>query len=1608
MQKSVLKSFLKCEVRTKKHFFGTGKKNRRKAFSMQTYRFKTIRKAAVSLLALVVALMTMLSVLLADLNRVSAETQTGINFTVDYQSLDEQREAGRELAAEVAGEGMVLLKNSNNTLPLASSIRNISVFGKRGQDPAYNGSGSGGNSGITPVSLYDALGNAGFNINPVLANMYENTRSTGNIKTGSSGQSSETIEVPVTAENYTSAVTASYNSYNDAAIIVIGRGGGEGGDLKRANVDGHTDVTEHSLELNDAEKDLLEHVKANGFDTIIYLVNTAAAFELAVLEDDPAVDAILWIGMPGGNGMTAAAQILTGALNPSGRLPAIYPANFKQDPTWFNVGNNNQIYGADNGGTAEAYGDGYAGMPYMQMLGTPGYKDPVVNAEGESYFWTLNYEEGIYMGYRWYETAATIDGYYIGSNAALPSGAELPYGITNVMPAGETDSYYNRYNGVVYPFGYGMSYTSFAWEVGSPSVTALEADTEVSIPVTVTNTGRVAGKEVVQVYSNPPYTAGEIEKATANLITFAKTDDLEPGESETLTLTFNARDLASFDYNDANNNDFEGYELEAGNYVISLSANSHEANGTVTLTVANDIRYDGSTDALNYNEGYGETSEAIFSQDDKYNTNLEHWLQDPDAAPAYISRADWKLPVGPADEDARTFVNEAFDIQLENMYNTYESGGFDQTTDPYYVEEVPDGWTQAVDTTGRVNGKTAIQLSEMAGVPFDDEKWTEFMNQLTYDEMVNLLSNSSYSTPALDAVGKPRTTDADGPTQLGSGSTSWPSEPVQAATFNTGLGYAVGRMVGNESILTGRTGWYGPGMNTNRSPFGGRNFEYFSQDGVHAGIYGAAVVQGATDMGVLVYAKHMVLNDQESYRYSNGGTSPWVNEQAFREIYMRPWEYAIKHGNLNAAMSSYSKVGLVHATGNYMLNHVMLMDEWGFDGIIVTDMYGSNATNRWSHGTAGDLAVRNGVTPLGSYQGSKRISGRWNAQGGYVEVPSSRVAQDWQLSTRDNGGTTINNNAGYSATIVDSETYIESASQWYWVRNTAQRMLYTVGNSNAMDNLNELNIVFDANYEGGEDVIVRVMKGESFTTPAEPVRPGYTFVGWANDQAGTTVASINNTPEENVTYYAMWVPGEGALTVTFNQNYYGAPEAAVQITPYGNPVAAPATPVRSGYTFGGWYTDVACTDGNEADLSLPIYQSYNLYAKWTRNQVTVTFNLNGGNGENIVRTLNQNDVLTFPSVPERDGYDFGGWAVVTGGWSPSTTYVVPGAPVTEDTTYTAQWVAAADTNNTATFDLNYDGAPAAFDIAVAQGSGVPVPASPAREGYTFTGWFPNANGSGTELDEDAQITADTTFYAGWEIESYTVTVNNNYEGSASSTIEAEYGIVFSDLEIETPVRAGHTFLGWYLDAECRIVANLENAVTADTILYAKWGVNSYDITFDYNYDGMDDLVVSGEFGSAIARPEDPVRYGYLFDGWFTAPDGSDAVNFDTATVGGDVTYYAHWLLNGSNVTFVYNDGASQDVTRFVENGEVIEFPQPARAGYTFGGWYLDAALTQAADVNAPVAGNVTYYASWIDNGSGTQEEPEDGGCGSVLFGGAAFVGAACLVAGVALIRRKKA
>lgn len=782
----------------------------------------------------------------------------------------------QEVNLKLAEEGFVLLKNENAALPMNKGAR-ISVFSKNSVNLSYGGSGSGGFDTSNNKNLYESLNDAGFVTNPTLKRFYESSQS-GPVRTANSSdldngdnQKIATAETP--QSKYTDAVKNSYADYSDAALVVITRIGGEGFDLPRYQGDSEGAVSpdSHYLELDQNEIDLLTAVTDGTFKRVVVVFNTPSSFEATFLKDSAyaafadKIDAAVWIGFTGSNGITALGEILNGDVNPSGRLVDTWAADFTMNPSFAN-------------------------------FGTGCLPDTTDKYDGGMYY-SVDYEEGIYVGYRYYETRGETDG----------------------------EDWYNA--NVVYPFGYGLSYTTFNWTVGDASASEIELGTTITVPVTVKNTGSVAGKEVVQLYASAPYTLGGIEKAHKVLVGFAKTKLLQPGESETVTVSFDPYSAASYDYRDANSNGFSGYELEAGEYTLYVSRNAHESEKAIALKLAADVQIgtDPTTD-----------SEVVNRYTDSENFLDSDWQLD-----AMLSRADWE-GTWPTPQTAQQHAgtNRLYEeIRSEEHNNPTD---FDSEEYPWFGEE-PTLTLRDLLPSAEAEGYEPV-------VSYDDERWEELMMGCDEEEMIALINNGAYHTLAMESVGLPATIHGDGPSgftcfmskEQVNGTCQYVSEPVMASTWNINLMNELGEAIGEEGTIgdkaTGQpySSIYAPGVNIHRSPFGGRCSEYFSEDPFISGMMGAAEVQGIQSRGVLPTVKHFVANEQETHR-SIGGDLSWLSEQALREIYLKPFEYTVKLGETRGIMTSFNRIGTRWTGGDYRLLTEILRNEWGFNGLVICD-----------------------------------------------------------------------------------------------------------------------------------------------------------------------------------------------------------------------------------------------------------------------------------------------------------------------------------------------------------------------------------------------------------------------------------------------------------------------------------------------------------------------------------------------------------------------------------------------------------------------------------------------------------------------------------------------
>ena len=816
---------------------------------------------------------------------VSGPMFTMINLAMGGGSITEDSMAeAYEVNTELVSEGVTLLEN-DGTLPIASGS-NLNVFGWASTAPVYGGVGSGAlNDQYAVTDLITGLKNAGINVNEDLVNFYESYQA----ERPAVGMWAQDWTLPEPNVNaYSAELLDGAKAFSDTALVVISRPGGENADmpidmaavvdgswLERDAVTGNTyfngvyddtlnegndwDEGDHYLELSNREEEMLAMVCDN-FDKVVVLINTNNAMELGFLETYD-IDAAIYTPCPGQNGFDAVGQVIAGAVNPSGKTVDTWLYDLFSAPNMNNFGQ----FTYDN-------------MDEYTVVSTKFGSDE----QGTAIPSFVNYMEGIYVGYKFYETAA--------------AEGLIDYDST-----------------VVYPFGYGLSYTTFEQKMGDIT----SENGVVSFDVTVTNTGSVAGKTTVEVYYNPPYENGGIEKATANLVAFDKTGVLEPGASETLTISFNEEDMASWDTYGA-----AAYVLEAGDYVISINSDSHTILDSRTYTVASDVVYsDGrSTDA----------------------TAPENLFSDVEGDVIYLSRAD-----GFANYEEATAAPASYSMNEEDKATFINNSNYD-----------PNNYNNADDVMPTMGADNGLALVDMRGVDYDDAQWDTFLDQMTMADMAELIAMGGYQTAPISSIGKVQTYDCDGPASInnnftGQGSIGFAGTVLMASTWNTDTVYKFGSSIGRMADDLDVSGWYAPAMNIHRSAFSGRNFEYYSEDGVLSGKLAAQAVQGAESHGVYSYIKHYALNDQETNR--NSMICTWANEQSIREIYLKPFELAVKEGGADAVMSSFNYIGTEWAGASDELCNTILRDEWGFQGMVLTDYFGV-----YGYMNA-DQAIRNGT-----------------------------------------------------------------------------------------------------------------------------------------------------------------------------------------------------------------------------------------------------------------------------------------------------------------------------------------------------------------------------------------------------------------------------------------------------------------------------------------------------------------------------------------------------------------------------------------------------------------------------------------------------------------------
>lgn len=907
-------------------------------------KMSKFHKSAQRFCALASSATLMLSIAAAP--AMAAEATVG-KYTSDFSSLQAVVDAEAELNKQIGAEGFVLLKNEGQNLPFSGAVKNISVFGKNSVNPVYSGSGSSGGTSGNTISIIDSLTASGFCINPTLTEFYLDTEASG-AERPSMGFASynyhsyfPTAETPLSC--YTASVKASYSDYGDAAVVVLSRTGGEGTDLPRssyvsAEYEGEvppadaarayptfeeaedpnyqyyggqgreSDPSEHYLELDDNEEALIAEVCAN-FDKVVVLINSSNVMEIGELVDNEKVQSIIWAPGAGQNGFDAIGKILTGEVNPSGRTTDTFIADFTADPAYQNFSNNNIGY----------YADGTAGNQYLTEDGQL-YENNFADFLGVE---MVEYEEGIYLGYKYYETRGFTDG----------------------------EEWYQ--NAVTYPFGYGLSYTDFVWEVGELKMDTetLTEKTTLSVDVTVTNVGIYAGKEVVELYFSAPYTSGATEKSHVVLGAFEKTELLRPTESQTVTLSFSGFDMASFDAYDKDGDGHIGYELDAGTYTIYIGKNAHHAwtEGTALTVTAEEQNID--IDPVT-----GADINALFQT--STNEMEGHTL----------SRADWEgtFPTTPTQDDliksdewlanfsmplvdGATADNAVIDTWYDEANPNYDGGAA-----PWYSETAPA--FRSEDEAYSAENPAPIQLTDMTGVALSDSKWDTFVSQLTINQTYELMEATQFQHNAVEALGAPVAGHSDGPVGLtgawvGGGESllkpfaadhkfSFATETLVGCTWNKDIARRQGELIGDYGLWVNIVGWYGPGLNIHRTPFSGRNFEYYSEDATLSASMAAEVIGGARSKGMIVFMKHFALNDQENNRDTDG-IATWADEQTMRENYFKVFEWAVKFGDGNGAMSSFNRIGFEWAGANYALLTELLREEWGMEGVVITDAHSS-------------------------------------------------------------------------------------------------------------------------------------------------------------------------------------------------------------------------------------------------------------------------------------------------------------------------------------------------------------------------------------------------------------------------------------------------------------------------------------------------------------------------------------------------------------------------------------------------------------------------------------------------------------------------------------------
>ncbi len=825
------------------------------------------------------------------------------------EEIQEARQAGKALAQEAQAAGTVLLRNENQTLPLDAGVKKVNVFGWAATQWLGGGSGSGGVNAVH-TDLLQALEEYGIACNPGLIDFYrdfQGAREYTSTLNSFPEQSCRLYEPKM--EHYPTELLKNAGAFSDTALVVIGRLSGESNDCtqvqyKRNEKGGEilTDDSRTYLDLSREEVALLEYVGQH-FDKVIVLINSGNVMALGPVETIPGIDACLMVGMTGMDGAAAIPRMLWGDLEPSGRTADTWAYDFASAASYANSGA--QSVGAYTGAQglypADGTNNGNLGVPYPYTQVS--YAD---------------YAEGIYIGYKWYETA-DAEGFWDGVSNEYGTG----------------------YEGVVqYPFGFGLSYTEFSWELVSAD---RGPGDDVKVRLRVTNTGSRPGRDVVQLYGTAPYIPGGIEKSAVELVAFGKTGLLAPGESQELILECSIRDLASYDFNDANGNGFAGYELDAGEYILSIRRDAHTVVDTVNLSVTQGVQYplDGHTGSPVSNKFTGGDAVDGVSLDGSDSGQNITWL----------TRADFEGTFPRENVDSRPMAEK---LRALNLYTAEMAR---QWIDPQAA-----GITTGAENGLKIEEEGVItDLGKALGKNFDDPRWETLLDQLTKEEMLELNLHGYSKMSAIPSIGKEHSKDADGPAQIGgfnggaNSGTGFPSASTLAQSWDVSLAREVGRTVGHQAALLGYSGWYAPAVNLHRSPFNGRNYEYYSEDAFLSGHICGSTVAGSLEAGTFCYVKHLVCNDQESGIYRDG-IYLWMTEQNLRQTYLEPFRIIVEEYGATGLMTAYNRIGAVWAGGSEALLRGILQQEWGFRGAVITDYSDHHAF------MSGDHSLRAGGT----------------------------------------------------------------------------------------------------------------------------------------------------------------------------------------------------------------------------------------------------------------------------------------------------------------------------------------------------------------------------------------------------------------------------------------------------------------------------------------------------------------------------------------------------------------------------------------------------------------------------------------------------------------------